>query len=324
MTGGSFAAIDLGSHSTRLLVRFDDGSERAIRRATVTGLGRGVDADKRLRTDAVQQTLDCLRTYKSVLSDGGVTLDDAHVRVIATSAARDALNREEFFDACEAVLGVRPELLSGEEEGRLSFAGATDGLPVRKSPFGEDELDMVLDIGGGSTEFVIGVPGAPPVGAVSVDAGCVRFTEKFLTELDPPGPEALSGVVTVMRAHIDDVDRDMPIAKKATRLIGLAGSITTVAAVEIGLHTYDRDRIHRFVLTRSAAEDVFRTLATESRADRAFNPGLPSDRVDTIVAGAAILVTVMRHYGFHECLVSETDLLDGVVAELQGRWVQSR
>lgn len=320
MASVPFAVVDLGTNSTRLLIQFLGESEPDIRRASVTGLGRGLDIDRKLGLEAIKRTVDCLRTYKVILDDAGVALDDAHVRAIATSAARDASNQHEFFDACESALGIRPQLLSGEEEGRLSFAGATAGLPARKSPFGEDEIDMVLDIGGGSTEFVVGVPGMDPVGSVSVDAGCVRFTEKFLSELDPPGPEALSGVVTVMRAHIDDVDRDLPMAKKATRLIGLAGSITTLSAVEIGLHAYDRDRIHHFVLTKAAAEDVFRTLATESRADRAFNPGLPADRVDTIVAGAAILVSVMRHYDFDECLVSESDILDGVVAALQRGW----
>jgi exopolyphosphatase / guanosine-5'-triphosphate,3'-diphosphate pyrophosphatase len=312
------AAIDLGTNSTRLLIDFGDAGVTApVRRMTVTGLGRGVDADALLNAEAIARTVDCLRAYQLLLVENGVSIDDAHVRMIATSAARDAANRDVLFDACQAVVGVRPQLLTGVEEGRLSFAGATAGLEPVRTPFGETALDLVVDIGGGSTEFVAGVAGTEPIGAISVDAGCVRFTEKFLSEFDPPGPEALSGAVTVMRAHLDDVDRDLPEAKSAKRMIGLAGSITTVAAVEIGLHTYDRDRIHHFVLTKAAAEDVFRTLATERRADRGFNPGLSPDRVDTIVAGAAILVTIMRHYEFDECLVSENDILDGVVASLR-------
>jgi exopolyphosphatase / guanosine-5'-triphosphate,3'-diphosphate pyrophosphatase len=321
------AAIDLGTNSTRLLIDFGDavgpGVTEPVRRMTVTGLGRGVDAGGSLHDEAINRTIDCLRTYQLLLVEHGVSIDDTHVRMIATSAARDAANRETFFDACQAAVGVRPTLLTGEEEGRLSFAGATAGLEPGRTPFGETALDLVVDIGGGSTEFVVGVAGTEPIGAISVDAGCVRFTEKFLTEFDPPGPEALSGAVTVMRAHLDDVDRDLPEAKSAKRMIGLAGSITTVAAVEIGLHTYDRDKIHHFVLTKAAAEDVFRTLATERRADRAFNPGLAPDRVDTIVAGAAILVTIMRHYEFDECLVSENDILDGVVASLRAEPTQS-
>jgi exopolyphosphatase / guanosine-5'-triphosphate,3'-diphosphate pyrophosphatase len=314
------AAIDLGTNSTRLLIEFGDaGATASVREMVVTGLGRGVEADRRLNSASIERTVDCLRTYQKLLVQHGVPIDANHVRMVATSAARDAANREELFDACEAAIGVRPELLSGEEEGRLAFAGATAGLEPGRTPFGEPALDLVVDIGGGSTEFVVGIAGEPPIGAISTDAGCVRFTEKFLSEFDPPGPEALSGAVTVMRAHLDDVDRDLPEAKTAKRMIGLAGSITTVAAVEIGLHTYDRDRIHHFVLTKAAAEDVFRTLATERRADRAFNPGLAPERVDTIVAGAAILVTIMRHFEFDECLVSENDILDGIVASLRAR-----
>ena len=153
------------------------------------------------------------------------------------------------------------------------------------------------------------------MGVVSVDIGCVRLTEKFLHG-DPPAPEELSQAISVVHDHLDDVARDLPAVKTAARLVGLAGTVTTMAAVEIGLQTYDRDRIHHFVLTRTAAEDVFRTLATEARADRVHNPGLEEARADVIVGGAVILVTVMRHFGFAECLVSEADILDGLAATL--------
>ena len=312
----NLAAIDLGTNSTRLLVCDADGRE-LVRLTTITRLGEGLSMSGRLSGDAIQRVVGTLRAYRLVLDQH--TIAPGNVRAIATSAARDASNRDEFFDVCEAVLGVRPDLLSGEEEGRLAFAGATSTMEPRRNAFGEDELDLVLDIGGGSTEFVVGVPGQLPIGAISTDAGCVRFNEKFLNEFDPPGPEALSGAVTVMRAHLEDVDRELPASRKATRLVGLAGSVTAVAMIEIGLHTYDRDRLHHFVLTREAAEDVFRTVATEKRADRAANPGLDPDRVDTIVAGALILVTVMRYFDFAECLVSETDILDGVVQALRLR-----
>lgn len=310
------AAIDLGTNSTRLLVCDADGRE-LVRRTQITRLGEGLSGTGRLSSDASARVVDTLRAYQVVLDECGVA--PGNVRAIATSAARDASNRDEFFDACAAVLGARPDLLSGEEEGRLAFAGATSTLEPRRSAFGEDELDLILDIGGGSTEFVVGVPGQLPIGAISTDAGCVGFNEKFLDEFDPPGPEALSGAVTVMRAHLEDVDRELPASKKATRLVGLAGSVTAVAMIEIGLHTYDRERLHHFVLTREAAEDVFRTVATEKRVDRAANPGLEPERVDTIVAGALILVSVMRYFDFAECLVSETDILDGVVADLRLR-----
>jgi exopolyphosphatase/guanosine-5'-triphosphate,3'-diphosphate pyrophosphatase len=150
---------------------------------------------------------------------------------------------------------------------------------------------------------------------MSLDVGCVRLTERFLTS-DPPDPGELADALTIVRQHLDDVVREMPESLDAARLVGLAGSVTTVAAIELGLQTYDRDRIHHFHLTRAAAEDVFRTLATERREDRRANPGLEPERVDVIVAGALILVAVMRHFDFDECLVSESDILDGLVASL--------
>jgi exopolyphosphatase/guanosine-5'-triphosphate,3'-diphosphate pyrophosphatase len=296
----SIAAIDCGTNSTRLLVATDDGRtlERLMR---ITRLGQGVDATRRLAPDAIARTVSVLREYRSVMDRFGVT----KVRMTATSAARDSSNRDEFFDAAEAVIGARPELLPGEEEGRLSFAGATAELDPADGPF------LVVDIGGGSTEFVVGTTEAE--GVVSVDIGCVRMTEKFILS-DPPAPEELSQTISVVHAYLEDVRRELPAVKDARRLVGLAGTVATMAAVEIGLREYDRDRIHHFVLTRAAAEDVFRTLATESRADRIHNPGLEEARADVIVGGAAILVAIMRNFDFEECLASEADILDGLVA----------
>ena len=226
------------------------------------------------------------------------------VRMTATSAARDSTNRDEFFDAAERAIGARPELLSGDEEGALSFAGAVSDLDVSRGPF------LVADIGGGSTEFVVGRDA--PVGTRSVDLGCVRVTERFLAS-DPPAPEELANAIGVVHDALDDVTRDIPAIEDTACFVGLAGTVTTVAAVEIGLATYDRDRIHHFELTRAAAEDVFRTLATEPRAVRVHNPGLEEARADVIVGGALILVTIMRHFEFDTCLVSEADILDGLV-----------
>ena len=296
------AAIDCGTNSTRLLV--SDGGRKPIeRRMTITRLGQGVDATGRLDGAALERTLAVLREYREVLDHHGVE----RVRMAATSAARDAGNRDQFLDAAEAVVGTRPELLSGEEEGRLAFRGATAELDPARGPF------LVVDIGGGSTEFVVGTEA--PEGVISVDVGCVRVTERFLHR-DPPSPVELSQAISVLHAHLDDVTREVPAVKEAVCLVGLAGTVTTMAAVEIGLHQYDPERIHHFVLTRAAAEDVFRTLATEARADRIHNPGLEEARADVIVGGAAILVTIMRHYGFDECLVSEADILDGLVLSL--------
>ena len=291
------AAVDCGTNSTRLLVT--DGERPLERRMTITRLGQGVDAARRLAPEAVERTVTVLRDYRAVMDRHGVD----RVRMAATSAVRDAANREEFLDAAEAAVGVRPELLDGHEEGRLSFAGATAGLDAADGPF------LVVDIGGGSTEFVVGTD--EPTGVVSVDVGCVRLTEKYLHS-DPPTPLELSQAISVMHAHLADVKRELPAVTEAARLVGLAGTVTTVAAVELGLHEYDPERIHHFVLTRAAAEDVFRTLATEARADRVHNPGLEEARADVIVGGAAILVAIMRNLDFDECLVSEADILDGL------------
>lgn len=296
------AAIDCGTNSTRLLVR--DGGRAMERRMTITRLGQGVDRSRRLAPEAIGRTVDVLRQYRAVLDDHGVD----RVRMIATSAARDAGNSEEFFDAAEEVIGARPELLSGSEEAALSFRGAASSLDPALGPF------LVVDIGGGSTEFVVGT--TEPDAALSIDVGCVRVTEKFLRS-DPPDPGELSDALSVVRDHLDDVAREVPAALSAQTLVGLAGTVTTVAAVEIGLAAYDRDRIHHFVLTRAAVEDVFRTLATEPLADRVHNPGLERERADVIVGGALILAAIMRHFDFDNCLVSEADILDGLAMSLE-------
>jgi exopolyphosphatase / guanosine-5'-triphosphate,3'-diphosphate pyrophosphatase len=301
----AIASVDLGTNSTRVLVGRPTGAGLEIldRRNTITRLGQGVGASGRLAPEAVERTLDCLRGYREILDRHGVE----RVRVAATSASRDAANRDEFFDAVEALIGTRPELLSGDEEGRLSFRGATGELEPASGPF------LVVDIGGGSTEFSVGTDRVE--GVMSVDIGCVRLTEKFLLH-DPPQPEELSACISLTDAYLDDVVREIPAAAEARTLVGLAGTVTTVAAVEIGLETYDRDRIHHFHLSHEAAEDVFRTLATESRADRLHNPGLEEARADVIVGGCCVLVALFRHLGFDEMIVSEADILDGLALSL--------
>ena len=302
-SGGRLAAIDCGTNSTRLLVA-DRAGATLDRRMHITRLGQGVDATGRLAPEAIERTVAVLGQYRDVMDELGVD----GVRMTATSAARDASNREDFFAAAEEVVGVRPELLSGDEEARLSFRGATAELDPTHGPF------LVVDIGGGSTEFAAGPGTGDPEGAVSVDIGCVRVTEKFLHS-DPPSPVELSQALSVVRDYLEDVARDLPAALEARQLVGLAGTVTTVAAIEQGL-PYERERIHHFVLTREAVEDVFRTLATEKRADRVHNPGLEPARADVIVGGTAILVAIMRYFEQPTCLVSEADILDGLVQSL--------
>jgi exopolyphosphatase/guanosine-5'-triphosphate,3'-diphosphate pyrophosphatase len=300
----NLAGIDCGTNSTRLLVA--DGEGRPLERLMrITRLGQGVDATGRLAPEAIARTAAVLRDYREVLDRLGAE----KVRMTATSAARDAANREEFFAAATEAVGVPPELLGGEEEARLSFLGATAELDAGDGPF------LVADIGGGSTEFAVGVPPEPD-GVLSADIGCVRLTEKFLHS-DPPLPEELSQAFDVVHGHLDDVARVIPSVADVRRFVGLAGTVTTMAAVELGLAAYDRDRIHHFVLTRAAAEDVFRTLATERRADRIHNPGLEEARADVIVGGAIIVTGIMRYFELDECLVSEADILDGLVLSIR-------
>jgi exopolyphosphatase/guanosine-5'-triphosphate,3'-diphosphate pyrophosphatase len=298
----TYAAIDCGTNSTRLLVH--DGTRSVERLMRITRLGQGVDSTGRLAADAIDRTLEVLREYKGVIDRLGVR----KVRMTATSAARDAQNRAAFFDAARDVIGVEAELLSGLEEGRLSFAGATAELSPTDGPF------LVVDIGGGSTEFSFGTTECDY--ARSVDIGCVRLTEKYI-EHDPPLPEELVACLSLVETYVDDIVREFPGVVSAARFVGLAGTVSTTAAVEQGLATYDRDRIHHFVLTRDAVEDVFRTLATENRSDRLGNPGLEPGRADVIVGGLCVLVQIMRQLDLSECLVSESDILDGLVMSLQ-------
>lgn len=302
------AAIDLGTNSTRLLIADVEGRgvEARVttldRRMAITRLGQGVDAGRRLHPDAIARVL-------AVLDDYGTAIREQHVervRACATSAARDAANRDDLFDPATERIGVRPELLRGEEEAALSFLGATADLGGVGAPY------LVVDIGGGSTEFVVGTDA--PEGLVSVDMGCVRITEQFLHS-DPPSAEELSIAVGHVRDHLGDVEQALPGAAGCT-LVGLAGTISTMAAVEQGLAEYDRDRIHGYRLTRAAAEDVFRTLATEPAAERRHNPGLEAGRVDVIVGGVIVAVSIMRHFDFEEMLVSESDILDGIARTL--------
>ncbi len=301
MTSRVVAAIDCGTNSTRLLVT--DGTRMIERLMRITRLGEGVDATGSLAPAAIERTVGVLREFRAVMDRHGVSA----VRMSATSAARDAANRNLFMDAAAAIIGRPPEVLSGLEEGRLAFAGATSELDAAAGPF------LVVDIGGGSTELVVGTE--TPLGVQSMDVGCVRITEKFLHH-DPPRAEELSDALAEVRDQLGEATQNVPELRDASRMVGLAGTVTTVAAVEQGLPEYDRDRIHHFWLTRAAAEDVFRTLATENRAARLCNPGLEEGRADVIVGGCVVLVAVLRYFDLPGCLVSEADILDGLAASL--------
>jgi exopolyphosphatase/guanosine-5'-triphosphate,3'-diphosphate pyrophosphatase len=298
------AAVDIGTNSVRLLVAELEGSHLTTidRRTQITRLGQGVNQTRRLDPDAIARTVDVIRDYREAIAAHNAT----RVRVAATSASRDATNRDDFFDPVEKLLEVRPELLSGDEEARLEFSGATAGLT-------EPEPYLVVDVGGGSTEFIVGA--GEPDGLISIDVGCVRLTEQFLHS-DPPSPEELSVAVSAVRDHLADVDRTVPAAGQAKTLIGTAGTVWTMGAIELGVDASDRARIDHFRLTRAAAEEIFRALATEPISRRRHNPGLEAGRVDVIVGGVIVVVSVLRHWRFDELLISEADILDGLARSI--------
>ncbi len=308
---GPLAAVDCGTNSTRLLVVDDDGRQLA-RLMRITRLGQGVDATGVLDPRAVARTLAVLQEYRETLDDHEVRA----TRMAATSAVRDASNGQEFLDAASRAVGVPAELLSGEEEGRLAFAGATSDLP----PGGG--LHVVVDIGGGSTELVVGRVGGGGnrPGAVSLDFGCVRLTERFFHH-DPPLPTEESACAGFVTQELDRAARTVPAleadGKEERHLVGLAGTVSTLSMLAAGLHEYDWERVHHSVLELGAVERWCTILLAEPASARARRPGMVEGREDVIAAGALVLREVMRRFGFSRCLVSETDILDGLAASLR-------
>jgi exopolyphosphatase / guanosine-5'-triphosphate,3'-diphosphate pyrophosphatase len=316
-SSGPVAAIDCGTNSTRLLVADADGRS-LVRLMRITRLGEGVDARRMLSDAAIDRCTAVLEEYREVMEQLGVVRS----RLVATSAVRDASNGSRFLRAAATASGVEPELLSGTEEGVLSMAGALGDLGDLGDLGSTDDLEsggrpiLVLDIGGGSTELVVGTgPEDPLLTAVSLQVGCVRVSERFLPT-DPPTRSELSGARTMISDMLERVIEEKPHVSKAGILVGLAGSVSTLSSLELRLETYDADRLHHSVLTIEQVGRWLRALSTESRRARLARPGMISGREDVIVGGALILSVVMERLGFDRCLVSETDILDGMVAEL--------
>jgi exopolyphosphatase/guanosine-5'-triphosphate,3'-diphosphate pyrophosphatase len=302
-SGPAIAAIDCGTNSTRLLVTDETGRslERLMR---ITRLGQGVDATGRLDPEAVQRCIAVLSEFRSVMDGLGV----ARGRLVATSAVRDATNGDEFLEAAGSTTGLTPELLTGLDEGRLSMAGAVADLDLEEGPF------LILDIGGGSTELVMGDgPDDPDLAAVSLQLGCVRISERFLRD-DPPTAGDLDRARVEVDAQLESAATAHPRFVDARRLVGLAGTVTTLASLQLGMVEYDRDRSHHTVLRAADVEGWLHRLAGEDRAARLHRVGMVPGREDVIVGGAMILDGVLRRFGFSECLVSEADILDGLVA----------
>ena len=310
---GPLAAVDCGSNSTRLLV-MDPGGTVLERQMHITRLGEGVDATHRLSPAAIDRTLSVLRDYRRSMDQHAV----ARLRVVATSAARDAVNVEEFEAAAAGIVGVRPEILSGEEEGRLSFAGATAHLPPDRAGSGPV---LVVDIGGGSTEFVVGYPNAgspgsvPDVAILSLDIGCVRVSERFLRH-DPPAAEDLARARGAVADQVVTARAGLPPLAPDSLLVGLAGTVSTLECLEHGITVYDRARVHHATLTRDVVERWLGILSTEDSRARLARPGMAVGREDVIVGGVLVLAVVMETFGRDVCLVSEDDILDGLTASL--------
>ena len=299
----TFAGIDIGSNSTNLLITDAAGNE-LVREVNVTTLGEGVAASSRLSDAAVARTLAVVQRYAQTIAEYRAT-----TAITGTAACRMATNTVEFFQQVQRITGTTPRLLSGDEEARLAWHGAVESLP----PIGGTTL--VIDIGGASTELTVGDTAVRD--SVSLPFGVVSLTEAEL-QSDPPRAEELSNAVSMVGDAVDNSVIERPMLGEATRVVGVASSIVTIAAVELGLRSFDAQRLHGMVLTRAAAEDVFRTLATEKLVDRVHNPGLPVERAGVIVGGCCVLVAIMRRLGLDALIVSTHNLLDGVVAELRG------
>jgi exopolyphosphatase / guanosine-5'-triphosphate,3'-diphosphate pyrophosphatase len=301
------AAVDCGTNSIRMLIADIDTERTAAtdiaREMRIVRLGEGVDRTGRLSAAALDRTIGALREYADLIAKAS----PAAVRMVATSATRDAENAQEFVDRVKEVLGVAPEVVTGDEEARLSFIGATRELPDTPAPY------LVTDIGGGSTEFVLGGPERVS-GGRSVDVGCVRMTERHLHG-DPPTEAEIAAATADIDGALELVAASLP-AERAGTLVGLAGSVTTVAGIALGLASYDSVRIHHSRVPASRVHEIATELLGQTRAQRAVIGVMHPGRIDVIAAGALVLDRIMIRFGFPEVLASEHDILDGIAWSL--------
>ncbi|MFJ4818436.1 exopolyphosphatase [Streptomyces sp. NPDC088801] len=304
------AAVDCGTNSIRLLVADADPATGELvdldRRMTIVRLGQGVDRTGRLAPEALQRTFAACREYAGIIKEHGAE----RLRFVATSASRDAENRDEFVRGVLDILGVEPEVISGDQEAAFSFTGATKELA------GDDHLPkpyLVVDIGGGSTEFVVGDDRVRA--ARSVDIGCVRMTERHLVRdgavSDPPSAEQIAAMRTDIEAALDLAEETVPL-REARTLVGLAGSVTTVSAIAQELPEYDSQAIHHSRVSREQVREITEWLLRSTHAERAAVPSMHPGRVDVIGAGALVLLSIMERIAAQEVVVSEHDILDGI------------
>jgi exopolyphosphatase/guanosine-5'-triphosphate,3'-diphosphate pyrophosphatase len=303
------AAIDCGTNSIRLLiadVAADGGLTDVTREMEIVRLGEGVDRTGRLAPQAIERTRLALADYAARIAAQGAT----KVRMVATSASRDADNADEFRAMVQATLGALPEVVSGDEEARLSFTGAVQGLPF-PGPY------LVVDIGGGSTEFVVGrcAAGRSTVdAAISVDVGCVRMTERHLHD-DPPTAAQILAATADIEAAVDRALRAVD-GRRAATVVGVAGSVTTVAGIALDLAEYDPQRLHHSVIPTEQVRRVTTDLLAMTRQQRLAIPVMHPGRADVIAAGALILRIVLDRLATDAVVASEHDILDGIAYSL--------
>ncbi|MBA2506660.1 MAG: Ppx/GppA family phosphatase [Thermoleophilaceae bacterium] len=304
---GRVAVIDLGTNSSRLLVaEVEDGRlTELVRRTEVTRLGEGVDSSGRLAEDAMERVFATLAEYREQI--------DQHradkIVAVATSAVRDAANGDYFREQLNERFGIQAKTISGDQEALLTFKGATADLPEA-----DTELTMVNDIGGGSTEFVVGRAGHWPDFHVSTKLGSVRHTERFLSNDDPPSAEQLARAREEIATIIEE-GVPAEVRAKATRGIAVAGTATSLAAIDQCLDPYDPERVHGYELTREATKEILETLRAQTTEERAQTPGLLPARAPTIVAGAAVLAEIYAAFDLSTLTVSEHDILHGAALE---------
>jgi exopolyphosphatase/guanosine-5'-triphosphate,3'-diphosphate pyrophosphatase len=302
----------LGTNSIRLLVgRWADGALTEVARdMVIVRLGQDVDRSKRIAPEALARTVDVLKRY----CRRARALGAARIRLSATSAVRDASNRDDLERAVTRWTGEPMEVLTGEDEARTSFLGATYDLGADPRAAAAKAPWLVVDIGGGSTEFVLGSDPDAPTAAISTNMGSVRLTERFVRS-DPPSDEDLAAAIEEVDRQLDRVEPAVAVREAAT-LIGVAGTPTTMQAIALTLPEYDPDLLHRTWLSLDDAERVANLLDDMTTEERRAIPSMAPGREDVIPAGAAILVEVMRRWGFERALVSEADILEGLLRRL--------
>jgi exopolyphosphatase / guanosine-5'-triphosphate,3'-diphosphate pyrophosphatase len=294
------AAIDCGTNSIRLLIADINGDnfQEITREMEIVRLGQGVDATGKFDPEAIERTLTATSRYAEIIASKGVE----KIRFCATSATRDASNRDLFIDGVREILGIEPEVIPGTEEAELSFIGATKGLTHTESPY------LVVDIGGGSTEFVLG--DSEVKYAKSVNIGCVRMSERHLNKA-PQDPLAVQKAIQDIEDAIAEAAYIVPI-KEAKTLIAVAGTATTVAAAALGLSEYDRHSIHLSRIPAAKVFEVAQMFSLMSREEIAALGYMHPGRVDVIAAGSLVLARVMLATGATEFVASESDILDGM------------